>query len=127
MTGPVPGDDLTVDDRYYILASSVAADLPKLVLKHDEGFFVADRRGDFPSLRGSEFGFYVEGTRFLRCLELRVHGQRPLALNAAVSEDTLQLVVDLTTPDVRAGSEVTLLGRTFRLARRLALYGRRGP
>jgi glycogen debranching enzyme len=124
MTGPLPGDDLTVGDHYYILASSVAADLPKLVLKHDEGFFVADRRGDFPGLRDSEFGFYVEGTRFLRCLELRVHGQRPLALNAAVSADTLQLVVDLTTPDVRAGSEVTLLGRTFRLARRLALYGR---
>ena len=35
------------------------------MLKHDESFFVADRRGDFPDVPASEFGFYVGGTRFL--------------------------------------------------------------
>ena len=49
---PAPGD-VIVGEQYYILASEVAADLPKLVLKHDEAFVVANRRGDLPGLAGS--------------------------------------------------------------------------
>ncbi|HXH82624.1 MAG TPA: glycogen debranching N-terminal domain-containing protein [Candidatus Tectomicrobia bacterium] len=79
MTTPAHDDHLVVGDRYDILASSVAADLPKLALKHDAAFLVADRRGDFPAVPGSEFGFYADGTRFLRQLALRVHGRRPPA------------------------------------------------
>ena len=50
MSDPEPGDLIAVGDHYYILASTFTADLPKLVLKHDEAFFVADRRGDFPDV-----------------------------------------------------------------------------
>ena len=119
---PEPGDAGLVGDPYYIAASSLAADLPKLVLKHDDTFLVADRRGDFPDVPGGEFGFYVDGTRFLHQLELRVHGQRPLLLNAAVADDNLQVAVDLTNADIGAGEDL-LLGRTLRLARRLTLAG----
>jgi glycogen debranching enzyme len=122
MSDPEPGDLLAVGDHYYILASTFTADLPKLVLKHDEAFFVADRRGDFPDVPDSEFGFYVGGTRFLHRFELRVHGQRPLVLNAAVSDDNLQVAVDLTNADMREGDTMLLAGRTLRLARRLTLY-----
>ncbi|HXG16168.1 MAG TPA: glycogen debranching N-terminal domain-containing protein [Calidithermus sp.] len=128
-----PDDELVVGDRYYILASSVAADLPKLVLKHDDAFLVADRRGDFPALPGSEFGFYADGTRFLHPLELRVHGRRPLLLNAAVSDDGLEAAIDLTNPDI-AGEErivvpgrparATVPGRVFRIRRLLTVYRR---
>ena len=69
-------DPVLVGEQYYILASEVAA-LPKLVLKHDDAFLVTDRRGDLPNLPQSEFGFYVDGTRFLHRLELRLHGLRP--------------------------------------------------
>jgi glycogen debranching enzyme len=106
---------------YATLAWSVAADLPKLVLKHHESFLVADRRGDFPHLPG-EFGFYVEGTRFLRRLELLVHGFRPLVLNAMASEDEAQVAVDLSNPDVAEPGHSPLPGQTVRLARRLMLY-----
>ncbi|HWM79127.1 MAG TPA: glycogen debranching N-terminal domain-containing protein, partial [Methylomirabilota bacterium] len=123
MSDPEPGDLIAVGDHYYILASTFTADLPKLVLKHDEAFFVADRRGDFPDVPDSEFGFYVGGTRFLHHFELRVHGQRPLVLNAAVSDDNLQVAVDLTNADMREGDTMLLAGRTLRLARRLTLYG----
>ncbi len=118
-----PGDLIAVGDHYYILASTFTADLPKLVLKHDEAFFVTDRRGDFPDVPQSEFGFYVGGTRFLDHFNLRVHGQRPLVLNAAVSDDNLQVAIDLTNADVYDGDTVRLAGRTLRLARRLTLYG----
>ncbi len=122
--GAPPRYLISVDDHYYILASSFSADLPKLVLKHEESFFVADRRADFPDVPASEFGFYVGGTRFLHRLELRLGGQHPLVLNAAVSADTLQVAVDLTNPDMEAGGAFALDGRTLRLARRLTLYGR---
>jgi glycogen debranching enzyme len=119
---PVP-DAPAPGGPYGTLVPAIAADLPKLVLKHGDSFFVADLRGDFPDLLGSEFGFYVEGTRFLRRLELRVHGQAPLVLNSAVSEDSLQVAVDLTNPDVAETAGIDLRGRTIRLARRLLLYG----
>jgi glycogen debranching enzyme len=118
-----PHGDVLVGEQYYILASEVAADLPKLVLKHDEAFLVANRRGDLPNLPHTEFGFYVDGTRFLRRLELRLHGHRPLVLNAGVSEDGLQAAIDLTNPDVALGAQVLLPGRSVRIARRLTVHG----
>jgi glycogen debranching enzyme len=121
-----PRDDLLVGDHYYILASNVAADLPKLVLKHDDAFLVADRRGDFPGLAESEFGFYADGTRFLSQLELRVAVRRPLLLNATVSEDALQAAIELTNPDVLEGERRRdrrpLPGLALRMSRRLTLY-----
>src|SRR5262249_49958059 len=124
MSESLHGDFIAVDDQYYILASTFTADLPKLVLKHDEAFFVADRRGDFPDVPVSEFGFYVGGTRFLDRFDLRLHGQRPLLLNSAVSGDNLQVAVDLTNADVHDGDTILLAGRTLHLGRRLTLYGR---
>jgi glycogen debranching enzyme len=115
--------DVLVGEQYYILASEVAADLPKLVLKHDEAFLVTNRRGDLPNLPHTEFGFYVDGTRFLRRLELKLHGHRPLVLSAGVSADAMQAAIDLTNPDVALGPQVLLPGRSLRIARRLTVHG----
>ncbi|MGH7312650.1 MAG: amylo-alpha-1,6-glucosidase [Candidatus Rokuibacteriota bacterium] len=117
-----PRDDLLVGDRYYILASSVAADLPKIVLKHNDAFLVADRRGNFPYLPGSEFGFYLDDTRFLRRLELRLGHQQPLLLDAAVSDDSLEGVIELSNPDLLEDSRVVLPRHTLRLSRTVTLY-----
>jgi glycogen debranching enzyme len=122
MTDERPRDDLIIGEHYYILASSVAADLPKLVLKHDTAFLVADRRGDLPNVPG-EFGFYVDDTRFLSLFELRLHGQRGLMLNAGLSDDALEAAVDLTNPDVSVSPTVVLPGRSTRLLRRLTILG----
>jgi glycogen debranching enzyme len=121
----IPHGDVLVGEQYYILASEVAADLPKLVLKHDEAFLVTNRRGDLPNLPHTEFGFYVDGTRVLRRLELKLHGHRPLVLSAGVSEDAVQIVIDLTNPDVALGPHVLLPGRSLRIARRLTVHGGR--
>jgi glycogen debranching enzyme len=123
MSAESPHGDVLVGEQYYILASEVAADLPKLVLKHDDAFLVANRRGDFPNLPHTEFGFYVDGTRFLRRLEVKLHGHRPLVLNAGVSEDAAQAAIDLTNPDVALGPQVLLPGRSLRIARRLTVRG----
>jgi glycogen debranching enzyme len=123
VTTDPPRDDLLVGDRYYILASSVAADLPKIVLKHDDAFLVADRRGNFPYLPGGEFGFYVDDTRFLRRLELRLGHQQPLLLNAAISDDSLQGIIELTNPDLIEDGRVVLPRHTLRLSRTVTLCG----
>jgi glycogen debranching enzyme len=117
-----PPRETQIGDEYYIHASSVAADLPKLVLKHDDAFVVVDRHGDLPNLPGSELGFYVESTRFLRRLELLMQGGRPLVLYADVSEDGLQASVELTNPDVLLSPDVILPGRAVRITRRLCVY-----
>jgi len=122
MKDRLPRDDVLIGEHYYILASSVAADLPKLVLKHDDAFLVADRRGDFPNIPG-EFGFYVGDTRFLSLLELRLHGLRGIALNAGVSDDALEAAIDLTNPDMPLQPHLVLPGRSMRLARRLTIFG----
>ena len=122
MNERLPSDDVLIGEHYYILASSLAADLPKLVLKHDDAFLVADRRGDFPNVAG-EFGFFVGDTRFLSLLELRLHGLRGIALNAGVSDDALEAAIDLTNPDMPLRPQVVLPGRSMRLARRLTIYG----
>src|SRR5262245_7648336 len=124
MTGAHPGDSISVGDHYYILASTFTAHLPKSVLKHDDAFFVADRRLAFPAMTDSDFGFYVGDTRFLDLFDLRVHDQRPLLLNAAVSDDNLQLAIDLTNADLHDGDTIHVAGRMLHLARRLTLYGR---
>ncbi len=117
-----PDDDLSARDLYYIRASGPSADAPRLVVKHDDAFLVADRHGDCPDLpQQSEFGFYVGGTRFLRKLALTVHGQYPLLLNAAVANDGRQIAADLTNPDLCHGDTVVLPARTFRLARTIAV------
>jgi glycogen debranching enzyme len=122
MNERLPRDDVLIGEHYYILASSLAADLPKLVLKHDDAFLVADRRGDFPNVPG-EFGFFVGDTRFLSLFELRLHGLRGIALNAGVSDDALEAAIDLTNPDMPLRPHVVLPGRSMRLARRLTIYG----
>jgi hypothetical protein len=83
---------------------------------------VADSRGDFPDIPESEFGFYVDGTRFLSQLELVMHGHPPLVLNAALSEDTLQIAVDLTNPDILHDGGIALPGRMLRIARLLTIF-----
>ena len=118
----MPDEERPAGDPYYIQASSVAADRPKLVLKHNEAFLVADSRGDFPDIPESEFGFYVDGTRFLSQLELVMHGHPPLVLNAALSEDTLQIAVDLTNPDILHDGGIALPGRMLRIARLLTIF-----
>jgi glycogen debranching enzyme len=87
-------------DPYHIQAASSAASIPKLVLKHQESFFVADRAGDFPAHFDGELGFYHEGTRHLRWLELRLHGDRPLILSAEGSPANDRILIGLANADL---------------------------
>jgi glycogen debranching enzyme len=93
-------DEHVPADPYHIQASSGVSGIPKLVLKHQESFFVADRAGDFPAHFEGELGFYHEGTRHLRWLELRLLGDRPLILGAEASPSNDRILVALTNADI---------------------------
>ncbi len=91
---------ISVNDQYYILASSSMADNRTRVLKHGETFGVFDRYGDIqPVGRGTQ-GLYHEGTRFLSRQELFLSNDRPMLLSSTIKEDNALLAVDLTNPDL---------------------------
>ena len=89
-----------IGDRYYVLASSSAADHLDRVLKHGESFAVFDTYGDIRPVRGSDDGVYHEGTRFLSGLQVRLAGQRPLLLSSTAKRDNSRVAVDLTNSDI---------------------------
>src|SRR5947207_2143797 len=106
---------------FHIQAAPDAGAIAKLVLKHEESFVVCDRHGDFPAHIEGELGFYYEGTRHLRWLELRVDGGRPLLLGAEISPDNDQISIALTNADLVAG-DVSLPRNTLFIDRVLSLY-----
>ena len=111
-----------VDREYHILAAAAVADQPKLVLKHDGSFLVADRRGDMPAVPEGAFGFYADDTRFLQRLELRVQGGPPLLLNATIGGESWVSAIDLTNPDIVEGDHVRLPSRMVRISRRVIIF-----
>jgi glycogen debranching enzyme len=106
---------------FHIQAAPDAGAIHKLVLKHEESFLVCDRHGDFPAYIEGELGFYFEGTRHLRWLELRLNGVRPLLLGAEISPDNDQISIALTNADLRVG-DVTIPRNTLFVDRVLSLY-----
>ena len=98
----------------HIQASPEVAGIPKLVLKHEESFFVSDRSGDFPAHFEGELGFYHAGTRHLRWLEMRLNGQRPLRLTAEVAPANTEIRIALTNADLHADGATSAVRRRGR-------------
>jgi glycogen debranching enzyme len=106
---------------FHIHAAPDAGAIQRLVLKHEDSFLVCDRHGDFPAYLEGELGFYHEGTRHLRWLELRLDGVRPLLLGAEISPDNDQISIALTNADLRTG-EATIPRNTLFVDRVLSIY-----
>ena len=105
---------------FHIQASPEVAGIPKLVLKHEESFFVSDRSGDFPAHFEGELGFYHAGTRHLRWLEMRLNGQRPLRLTAEVAPANTEIRIALTNADLHADG-ATIPRNTIYIGRLMSL------
>ncbi len=99
---------ISVNDQFYILASSSMTDDRTRVLKHGETFGVFDRYGDIqPVGRGTQ-GLFHEGTRFLSRQELFLNNNRPMLLSSTVKEDNALLAVDLTNPDLYRDGRIAI-------------------
>lgn len=63
------------------------------VLKDGDAFIISDGRGD---IGGAKDGLFINDTRWLSCLELRVAGHPPALLSASVSRDNVFFTANLT-------------------------------
>ena len=99
---------ISVNNQFYILASSSMADDRTRVLKDGETFGVFDRYGDIqPVGRGTQ-GLFHQGTRFLSRQELFLNNDRPMLLSSTVKEDNALLAVDLTNPDLYRDGRISI-------------------
>ncbi|MEO7295049.1 MAG: amylo-alpha-1,6-glucosidase [Candidatus Limnocylindria bacterium] len=116
-----PRTVVEIEGRYYILATSSAADENDRVLKHGDSFAVFDRHGDVRPIGLSEEGLYHRGTRFLSALILRLADERPLLLGSTTRGDNSRLAIDLTNPDMLVG-EQRLRSGTIHISRTKVLW-----
>jgi glycogen debranching enzyme len=94
-------------DPYYILASSAANQLAR-VLKQGDTFAIFDPQGDLDGAGLLPQGVYHRGTRYLSRLLLRLQGQRPLLLSSTIVENNALLAVDLSNPDIYVGRDLRI-------------------
>ncbi|MFQ6111187.1 MAG: glycogen debranching N-terminal domain-containing protein, partial [Nitrospinota bacterium] len=109
-------------DEYYIFESALSAPVSKLHLKHGEAFLVCDRRGDFPRRFKGEFGFYLEGTRYISSMEVFLFGQRPVILDSVITEDGCQVVVELANAELKLPDGMLLQRHSVLIRRRISVY-----
>ena len=93
---------IQIGDKWYVAATSAAAEDQSKVLKNDETFAMFDRFGDISVLAPGKEGLYHNDTRFLSQQELLIDGVRPLHLGSSVEEFNSLLVIDLMNPDLPA-------------------------
>lgn len=116
-------DIVEIGDRFYVLATSPLADQRTLVLKHDALFGVFCPAGDIePAGTRTAQGLYLEGTRFLSRLQMRLNGHRPLVLGSTVSKDGTGIVTDFTNPDISREGRLVLARGTLHLVRKRILW-----
>lgn len=113
---------VSLEDRVYVLATSVIVDDRRAILKDGDTFAVFDRRGDIQPLGLKEQGLFHHGTRFLSQYELLLNSQRPLLLNSLVTNDNCLLSVDLTNPDITTPDGVHIRHGTLHILRAKFLW-----
>ena len=91
-------------------------------LKHGDTFAMFDEFGDVLEVERSPYGLFHHDTRFLSQLLFTLEGHRPLMLSSTVQTDNVTLDVDLTNPDIYAGSDLVLAKDTFHVARAKFLW-----
>ncbi len=109
------------ESPFYIPATG-QPNRPRRALKHDDTFIVVDSHGDIGASAGGSDGLYHDDTRFLSLLELRLNGAQPLLLGSNVRDDNTLLAVDLTNPDIYAGSQIVLHKDIIHIARTIFLW-----
>jgi len=113
---------ITVQNQFYILATSSRVDEYGRVLKQGDTFAVFDRHGNIRQIGLGEQGLYQAGTRFLSRFDLRLGERRPLLLSSTVKQDNALLTVDLTNPDIANGGEIVLPRDTVHIFRGVFLW-----
>jgi glycogen debranching enzyme len=101
-------DILTVENEYYVRATSALADDRTRVLKYGETFAVFNRFGDIEALGPVKFGLFHAETRHLSSMVFRVKGSPAMLLSSTIRDDNFFLSVDLSNVDATEDGVITL-------------------
>jgi glycogen debranching enzyme len=101
-------DILTVENEYYVRATSALADDRTRVLKYGETFAVFNRFGDIEALGPVQFGLFYQETRHLSSFVFRVNGSQPMLLSSTIRDDNFFLSIDLSNVDSAEEGVITL-------------------
>jgi glycogen debranching enzyme len=89
-----------VGAEYYVLASTLVSRRTTRVLANAQSFAVFDIGGDIFDSPHESLGFFHRDTRYLSRFELTMAGHTPYLLNSSLGDDSAQLRVNLTNPDL---------------------------
>jgi len=112
---------LTIDQEFYVKATSSLADDRTRVLKYGETFVVFNRYGDIESVGTMQFGLFHMETRHLSRLAFYLFGRKPLLLNSTIREDNSLLSVDATNFETGLPSGRTIEQGTIHIFRASSL------
>ncbi len=115
-------DNLTLSAAHVVLATSSLADEHTKVLKQGDTFAVLDHCGGINPGGLGEQGLYHDGTRFLSRLQLDLEGHHLFCLTSNTRDDTSQLELALTSPDVFKDGGLRLAFGTVYIAVRVFLW-----
>jgi glycogen debranching enzyme len=113
---------IEIENKHYILASSVLADQKTIVLKEGDTFALFEIHGDIYQLSAGSQGIYHNGTRYLSKMELTIDGLKPLLLSSLPREDNQMIIVDLTNPDLNLNNTNAILRGTIYISRSKFLW-----
>jgi len=94
------GDFLTVDNEFYVRATSSLADDRTRVLKYGETFAVFNRFGDIESIGTMRFGLFYREARHLSRFSFYMGERKPLLLYSSICEDNSLLSVDAANLEI---------------------------
>ena len=114
-------DLLSIDQEFYIRATSSLADDRTRVLKYGETFTVFNRYGDIESLGTMQLGLFHMETRHLSRLAFYLGGRKPLLLSSTIREDNSLLTVDATNLDTQSGENSHVPQGTIHIFRSASL------
>src|SRR5882757_6944693 len=100
-----------VGEDFYVLASSFASRRSTSVLANAQSFTIFDPGGDILESPLEALGFFRRDTRYLSHFELDIEGKLPYFLNSYVSDDKVELRVNLTNPDLGLAEDLVKLPR----------------
>ncbi len=110
-------DVITLENQYYIRATSPVLDDRIRVLKSDDTLAIFDRFGDIERVGPGSHGLYFHDTRFLSRWVLRLeHGPLQLLSSTLREQDGL-LIVNLANADIIVDGQLAIRRETLHIAR----------
>jgi glycogen debranching enzyme len=115
---------IKVGSDFYIHASSLTSRRATRVLVSGESFAVFEVGGDILQTPDEPLGFFHRDTRYLSRFELKIAGETPYYLNSYASNESAQLRINLSNPDLGfQGEKVQLPRNSIQIERNWVIAG----